>query len=83
MGARVRVPASLRSRLPELLWLYSMGIILYWVHDTSPGCDKTYRIIDLTAPLAERPIRLARLARLPVLRSMTRRLLAVVDEVLG
>jgi len=23
--ARIRVPAGLRSRLPELLWLYSMG----------------------------------------------------------
>ena len=79
-GARIRVPAGLRTRLPELLWLYSMGIVLYWVHDTSPGCAKTYRLIDLTAPLAER---LIRLARLPVLRSMTRRLLAVLDEVLG
>jgi hypothetical protein len=79
-GARVRVPAGLRGRLPELLWLYSMGIVLYWVHDTSPGCAKTYRLIDLTAPLAER---LVRLARLPMLRSMTRRLLAVLDEVLG
>ncbi len=46
----------------------------------SPGCEKTYRLIDVTAPLAER---LVRLARLPVLRSMTRRLLAVLDEVLG
>ena len=71
------MPAGLRNRLPELLWLYSMGIVLYWVHDASPGCEKTYRLIDLTAPLAER------LARLPVLRSMTRRLLAVLDEVLG
>jgi len=71
--------AGLRSRLPELLWLYSMGIVLYWVHDASPGCEKTYRLIDVTAPLAER---LVRLARLPVLRSMTRRLLAVLDEVL-
>jgi AcrR family transcriptional regulator len=53
---------------------------LYWVHDASPGCEKTYRLIDVTAPLAER---LVRLARLPVLRSMTRRLLAVLDEVLG
>jgi len=79
-GARIRVPAGLRSRLPELLWLYSMGIVLYWVHDASPGCEKTYRLIDLTAPLAGR---LVRLARLPVLRSMTRRLLAVLDEVLG
>ena len=70
----------LPCRLPELLWLYSMGIVLYWVHDASPGCEKTYRLIDVTAPLAER---LVRLARLPVLRSMTRRLLAVLDEVLG
>ena len=60
-GARIRVPAALRTRLPELLWLYSMGIVLYWVHDTSPGCEKTYRLIDSTTPLAERLIRLARL----------------------
>jgi len=79
-GARIRVPAGLRSRLPELLWLYSMGIVLYWVHDASPGSEKTYRLIDVTAPLADR---LVRLARLPVLRSMTRRLLGVLDEVLG
>jgi len=79
-GARIRVPAGLRSRLPELLWLYSLGIVLYWVHDTSPGWAKTCRLIDPTTPLAER---LIRLARLPVLRSMTRRLLSVLNEVLG
>jgi AcrR family transcriptional regulator len=78
-GARIRVPAVLRSRLPELLWLYSMGIVLYWVHDTSPGCEKTYRLIDSTAPLAER---LIRLARLPGLRSLTCRLLRIADDVL-
>jgi AcrR family transcriptional regulator len=77
-GARIKIPASLRDRLPELLWLYSMGIVLYWVHDTSPGCAKTYRLIDSTAPLAER---LIRLSRLPVLRSLIRQLLAVVDDV--
>jgi hypothetical protein len=79
-GARIRVPAILRSRLPELLWLYSMGIVLYWVHDTSSGCEKTYRLIDATAPLAERVIQLA---RWPGLRSLTRRLLRVADDVLN
>lgn len=78
-GSRLRVPAVLRSRLPELLWLYSMGIVLYWVHDTSPGCEKTYRLIDSTAPLAER---LIALARVPGLRSLTRRLLRVADDLL-
>jgi hypothetical protein len=78
-GARIRVPTPLRTRLPELLWLYSMGIVLYWVHDRSPGCEKTYRLIDSTAPLPER---LIRLARLPGLRSLTQRLLRVADDVL-
>jgi hypothetical protein len=79
-GSRIRVPTVLRSRLPELLWLYSMGIVLYWVHDTSPGCEKTYRLIDSTAPLAER---LIRVARIPGLGSLTRRLLRVADDVLS
>jgi len=52
---------------------------LYWVRDTSPSCEKTYRLIDSTAPLAER---LIRLARLPGLRSPTRRLLRVADDLL-
>jgi AcrR family transcriptional regulator len=77
-GARGRVPAILRDRLPELLWLYSLGIILYWVHDTSPGCAKTYRLIDLTAPLTER---LVRLASFPLFRPVLRQLLLVVDEI--
>jgi AcrR family transcriptional regulator len=79
-GARIRIPRGLRDRLPELLWLYSLGIVLYWVHDSSPGCAKTYRLIDATAPLAER---LIRLTRLPVARSLVRQLLAVIDVVRG
>ena len=43
-----------QHRLPELLWLYSLGVILYWVHDTSPGCAKTYQLIDRTVPLVAR-----------------------------
>ena len=76
-GARGRVPASWRGRLPELLWLYSTVIVLYWAHDTSPGCAKTYRLIDATAPIAAR---LIRLAWLPGLRSMTGQLLSVMDD---
>jgi hypothetical protein len=78
-GARGRIPAALRDQLPGLLWLYSLGIVAYWAHDTSPGCQKTFRLIDATVPLAER---LIRLARLPVLRSLTRQLLGVLDGVL-
>lgn len=59
-GSTLRVNRNLRARLPELLWLYSLGVILYWVHDTSPGCVKTYDLIDRTVPLADRLISLSR-----------------------
>jgi Bacterial regulatory proteins, tetR family len=36
---------------------------------TSPGCHRTYRLVDSTAPIAERQVRMA---RLPGLRSLSR-----------
>jgi AcrR family transcriptional regulator len=45
------VPKKFRERLPELLWLYKMGVILYWVHDNSPKQEKTFRLIDVSAGL--------------------------------
>jgi AcrR family transcriptional regulator len=76
-GAHGRIPASARDRLAELLWLYSTVIVRYWVHDTSPGCVKTYRLIDSTAPIAAR---LIRLAWLPGLRSVLRQVISAVDD---
>ena len=60
-GARQRVPAALAAELPNLLWLYLMGILLFWVHDASPACRRTHRLIDGTVPLVCRLIRVSRL----------------------
>jgi AcrR family transcriptional regulator len=76
-GARDRIDKELRAELPELLWLLSMGIVLFWVHDTSPGCERTYRLIDRTVPLIDR---LVGLSHLPGLRGVTRDLIGIVHE---
>jgi AcrR family transcriptional regulator len=77
-GSSARIDRELRAELPELLWLYSMGIVLFWVYDTSAGCAKTYRLIDATVPLADR---LVSMARLPVLRGTTRDVIALIREI--
>src|SRR5215467_10651362 len=50
-GSTAKMGAGVRERLPELLWLYSLGITLYWVHDTSPRCNRTHQLIDATVPV--------------------------------
>ena len=30
--------------MPYLLWLYHMGVILFWIHDSSPKHRRTYRL---------------------------------------
>ncbi|HEU0132785.1 MAG TPA: TetR family transcriptional regulator [Mycobacteriales bacterium] len=76
-GSSLRVGKDLRADLPELLWLYEMGIVLYWVHDPSPECERTYALIDRTVPLVER---LVSLAKLPVIRPIVRDLVSMLGE---
>ncbi len=64
-GSSARPPADLAAALPELLWLYQLGVVLFWVHDTSPGLHRSRELVERTAALVAR---LVRLSRLPVLR---------------
>ena len=79
-GSTVRVGRPLRAQLPELLWLCSLGIILFWVHDSSPGCAKTYMLIERTVPLADR---LISLSRLRLLSSALTDVISIIDEIRG
>jgi AcrR family transcriptional regulator len=76
-GSTTRIDRELRGQLPELLWLYSLGVVLFWVHDTSPGCAKTYQLIDRTVPLADR---LVALSRVRILRSTIREVISIVAD---
>jgi AcrR family transcriptional regulator len=42
---------QLKKILPEYLWLYQMGIILFWIYDNSENSEKTFTLIDKTVPL--------------------------------
>lgn len=62
------VPASLRDGLPEMLWMYKMGIILYWIYDRSPRQKKTFQLIDQSSILIGR---LVQLSNLPVIKGFS------------
>jgi AcrR family transcriptional regulator len=62
------VPAKLKEKLPEILWMYKMGVILYWIYDKSPRQKKTFQLIDQSSILIAR---LIRLSNLPVLKGFS------------
>jgi len=61
--SRLRLPSSILPYLPRLLWLYQMGLLLFWVYDRSPRqqrteilFDKTLRMMVLALKLAQIPL---------------------------
>lgn len=50
-GSKDKIQPELIPILPAYLWLYQMGIILFWIHDNSPKAQKTFALIDQTVPL--------------------------------
>jgi len=76
-GSKARIPEDLRAELPYLLWLYHMGIILFWIHDSSRKQARTYRLIDQTVDLLDK---LISLASNPFMRPVRKRALKLVAE---
>lgn len=79
-GSDAKISKDMRAELPELLWIYQMGIVLYWVHDDSPDTARTLVLIDRTVPLVDK---LISLARLPVLRPIAKQVIAAIRELRG
>ena len=76
-GSSLRPSKEMAAELPNLLWIWHMGIVLFWLHDQSPGRKRTRRLIATTAPLLER---LVTLGSLPLLRGLAKDGLKLAKE---
>jgi AcrR family transcriptional regulator len=79
-GAKTKIPADLARELPTLLWLYHMGIVLFWIHDQSAKQIKTWRLMEHTVEIITRMIAMASLPLMYPLRKSTLRLLASLRD---
>ncbi len=79
-GSDVRLPPDVAPTLPHLLWLYELGLVLFWVHDRSPEQRRSYELVDDTTDAI---VRLLALAHLPGLRTIRRRMLHWVSTLVN
>ena len=77
-GSDLKVPAAIRAELPELLWLLQMGLVLFWVHDSSEGQERTRRLGRQLVPLVDK---LVRMTRLPGMKGVVSDVVALVRSV--
>ena len=76
-GSDVKLDPELRDQLPELLWLGQMGVVLFWVHDRSPGTKRSRMLVERSVPLLAR---LAALSRLRVFRPVSREVVDLIRD---
>lgn len=77
-GTKARIPKDLKAELPYLLWVYHMGIVLFWIHDPSRNHRRTYRLVDHTVDLLDK---LIHLASNPFMRPLRKQALRLIEEI--
>ena len=77
-GGDVKVPADLTPHLPRLLWLYQLGLILFWIYDRSQDRKQTALLMEKSLSLV---VTLVRLSGLPLMRPVRRTVLELLEVV--
>lgn len=78
--SKVKLPPNILRYLPRLLWLYQMGLLLFWVYDHSPRQARTEMLFDRSLKMM---LITLRMASLPLLRPIHRLAADVLETVYG
>jgi AcrR family transcriptional regulator len=76
----VKLPKDIQPYLPRLLWMYQMGLILFWVYDKSPGQRRTQALFSQTLKILLLTLKIASVPLLRPIHRMAAELLKVVYE---
>jgi hypothetical protein len=78
--SQVKLPKRIRPYLPRLLWMYQMGLILYWVYDGSPEQRRTWTLFEKSLQMI---LLTLRFANNPILMPLHRLAADLLDSVYG
>jgi AcrR family transcriptional regulator len=79
-GAKGRIPDDLKAHLPRVLWLYQMGLLLFWVYDSSPGQTRTKQLFQKSLSIV---VNLIKFSSLPLMRPVRKLATDLLEIVYG
>ena len=79
-GGKMHVPEDLKVYLPRVLWLYQMGLILFWLYDSSPKQERTMKLFDKSLAIIVALIKLSSFPLLRPVRKLATGLLEIAYE---
>ena len=74
--SEVKVPADLVDALPKVLWMYQMGMVLFWIYDHSKDQRRTTLLMDKSLGIV---VLLLKAASLPLMRPVRKLVLELVE----
>jgi AcrR family transcriptional regulator len=77
---KTRIPDDLKTQLPRVLWLYQMGLLLFWVYDSSPAQTKTKQLFRKSLSII---VNLIKFSSLPLMRPVRKLVTDLFDIVYG
>lgn len=78
--SKIKVAADLGAHLPQMLWMYQMGVVLFWIYDRSPEQRRTRALIEKSAGMVAR---LIKVSGFPLLRPVRKAVVELVETVSG
>jgi AcrR family transcriptional regulator len=76
--SKVKLPSSVAPYLARLLWMYQMGLILFWVYDRSEGQERTALLYEKTLKMLLVTLKIAGFPLLGPLHRLAGELLQVI-----
>ena len=77
---RASLPRDLAPHMARILWMYQMGILLFWIYDTSPQQRRSRDLLKATLAVV---MMLMTLSSVPLLRPARRRVLNILSIIEG
>jgi AcrR family transcriptional regulator len=72
-----RLPDDLRELLPLALWAMHMGLLLYFLYDSSPNLKRTRKLVEGSVDLV---VSFLKLAKFPLLRPVRRSVMGLLRD---